>query len=400
MAAKRFDFTSMIKLARDENNIVQLTAQIGAAIRNGGKNVSDAALISERQAANTLKVSRSAVHKAYENLFAEGLVERASGTRCYVVRSFAEAKTGQGVGVILPYDFIKYVGGEFVNQVRHRLLAGVIDRTMHLGLGLRFLSLPPPESSIQEINAFIKANILPLSGLIHLGGRVFPNDPLLEAIWKKRSIPQVFLLSCNLGHPHCGSVTYDAAGGLAAMAQHFQSLGHDKIAVFHPNFEVRKNTLKYTLELADESVRIFRDAGLTIKDEWIVGHRPDDGEDVLACKLDKLLSTHGRPDAIWCRSDKTALILTMLLKERGFRVPDDFSVTGMDNIPEGKISTPPLTTLEVPYYNCGKSAVDMVMAIRAGGDLFTQRTIKIPMTLVVRESTGVSKKQNIPLEPL
>lgn len=70
----------------------------------------------------------------------------------------------------------------------------------------------------------------------------------------------------------------------------------------------------------------------------------------------------------------------------GIAVPGAVSVVGFDNIVEGSLVTPRLTTLAPPLSVLGTAAVSHL--ITAPRDSETHRTLELPMRLILRESTG------------
>ena len=67
------------------------------------------------------------------------------------------------------------------------------------------------------------------------------------------------------------------------------------------------------------------------------------------------------PTAFVCNCDEVACKLITQLKESGYRVPDDISVTGFDNSVYSSISSPNITTIEVNTEQMGKIAVESLM---------------------------------------
>lgn len=57
------------------------------------------------------------------------------------------------------------------------------------------------------------------------------------------------------------------------------------------------------------------------------------------------------PDAIICANDAMAIVACAVLKEHGYRVPDDVIVTGFDGIQSGRYYHPVLSTCEPDFYN-------------------------------------------------
>ena len=67
------------------------------------------------------------------------------------------------------------------------------------------------------------------------------------------------------------------------------------------------------------------------------------------------------PTAFVCNCDETACMLITQLKQLGYRVPDDISVTGFDNSVYSTISVPNITTIEVNTAHMSKLAVEGIL---------------------------------------
>lgn len=99
-----------------------------------------------------------------------------------------------------------------------------------------------------------------------------------------------------------------------------------------------------------------------------------------------LMSANLRATAIVAANDQMALGAILALAESGFRVPDDISVTGVDDIPEAAYFMPPLTTIRVDFAAQGRAAVHELL-----GQI--NRTTHLPgdvlaSELISRRSTG------------
>lgn len=80
--------------------------------------------------------------------------------------------------------------------------------------------------------------------------------------------------------------------------------------------------------------------------------------------LEQFCSINGNPpDAILCYNDRIALGLYLAASRAGYRIPEDFGITGCDNTPEGQNLIPPLTTVTFPTYQVGAASVDALFAI-------------------------------------
>jgi len=99
-------------------------------------------------------------------------------------------------------------------------------------------------------------------------------------------------------------------------------------------------------------------------------------------------------------NDMTALGIMAELRDSGFRIPEDYSVCGFDNIFSSNLTTPGLTTIEHYLRARCHAAADMLIHptalphMRSGGGIQEGLVNKIEYTprLIVRGSTGSSKQ--------
>jgi LacI family transcriptional regulator len=73
-------------------------------------------------------------------------------------------------------------------------------------------------------------------------------------------------------------------------------------------------------------------------------------------------------------------------REAGLRIPDDISITGVDNTDLGATQTPGLTSIRTPIVEIGREAADCLIARLKGEE--PERTRLLPFELVLRGSTG------------
>ena len=94
------------------------------------------------------------------------------------------------------------------------------------------------------------------------------------------------------------------------------------------------------------------------------------------------------PDAIFAANDLSAIGCIAALSEMGYRVPDDVSVLGCDDINLCDYVTPALTTIRTHYEQIGRKAAQEVFRLIRGepGRLIRQDGI-----LVVRKSCAIKK---------
>lgn len=96
--------------------------------------------------------------------------------------------------------------------------------------------------------------------------------------------------------------------------------------------------------------------------------------------LDKL------PTAICCANDLLALGLMKCLNEHGVKIPEDVSITGVDNIFYDEISSPSLTSVSSDVDVFAEKALSMLID-RINGYQGAPRNVDVPHRLIVRKST-------------
>lgn len=99
------------------------------------------------------------------------------------------------------------------------------------------------------------------------------------------------------------------------------------------------------------------------------------------------------PDAIVCCDDYVAIEVCSLLKKRGYRVPEDISVTGFDDLDRSRSFTPSLTTVRQPIFSIGYMAGNLAKNILSSPEEFED--ILIDTETKYRESCGCSVSLDI-----
>jgi len=90
--------------------------------------------------------------------------------------------------------------------------------------------------------------------------------------------------------------------------------------------------------------------------------------------------------AILAAGDALALGAAQALNEAGYRVPDDISVCGMDDLPLAAFSAPPLTTMHIPMREIGSTALTLLLDDMAQAGL--PRRVELACRLIERNSCG------------
>lgn len=92
------------------------------------------------------------------------------------------------------------------------------------------------------------------------------------------------------------------------------------------------------------------------------------------------------PEAIICSNDYEAIALCNELIRRGYSIPKDTLISGVDNAVEAKEHIPSITTIEISKKDLVDTAFRILEEIEAGGD--PEYDTFVPGTIIARESTG------------
>ena len=93
------------------------------------------------------------------------------------------------------------------------------------------------------------------------------------------------------------------------------------------------------------------------------------------------------PGCLYADNDTIAIGAMKALREGGYKIPDDISIIGMDDIPFASVSAPALTTVRVQKEAIGVQAVKQLfwlindqefqnMKVSVAGDLIYRHSVK------------------------
>ncbi|UVI28268.1 LacI family DNA-binding transcriptional regulator [Paenibacillus spongiae] len=91
------------------------------------------------------------------------------------------------------------------------------------------------------------------------------------------------------------------------------------------------------------------------------------------------------PEAFFCASDIQAIGGMLAMRQHNIRIPVDVQVLGFDNVEMSSYVSPPLSTIDVPKFNIGRSAVKMAIE-RIRGERDYPINVTMRTSYVQRES--------------
>ncbi|MCL2541833.1 MAG: LacI family transcriptional regulator [Nocardioidaceae bacterium] len=197
------------------------------------------------------------------------------------------------------------------------------------------------------------------------------------------SVP-IVAVDPHAGHPGLPVVDADNLNGGHLAAEHLLDLGHRRIAMLTGRADLM------SAQLREQGFRAaLGEAGIPAADQLFV---PGDYDpDVAEKNAYELLTRPDRPTAIFAANDATALATLEVARRLGIDLPGALSVIGFDNIPDGAMCTPGLTTVEQPIREMGRRAAKLLLdrlTAEPGTEEAPAEHIRLDTRLVVRGTTA------------
>lgn len=199
-----------------------------------------------------------------------------------------------------------------------------------------------------------------------------------------RDIPLVSIDPVTLPQDGDMSISIDNWTGCFELTQYLIGLGHTKIAIITGPVNIPSAKARFGGYIA-----AMQGAGVEIPPEFVrhSDYLPERGYQA-ACEL---LDLQERPTAIIACNDLTAVNVYRAARERGITLGTQLSVAGFDNVYPSQYLMPSLTTVNQPFDQMAKKAVEMIVGVRKGESV--DKRVVFPTHLVVRESTQAPSDQ-------
>ena len=168
--------------------------------------------------------------------------------------------------------------------------------------------------------------------------------------------------------------------------RHLLDLGHRKIAILRGQAESADSRDRW------EAVQsVANEIGLELDPELVIQIDSTDSSPGVGYPFGKQLIEKKKPfTALFAYNDISAMGAIRAFQESGFRVPQDISVIGFDDIPAAAFHYPSLTTVRQPLHKMGETAVEILIS-RIEENKEWPGEISVQPELVVRESTARSR---------
>jgi len=274
------------------------------------------------------------------------------------------AQKNQRVGCVLNILKDKYRDPYFVS-----VLSGIEARFAHYGYTLDFLRT---KTELKDRDALQEILDDPPGTLILM-------DTLAPALYHALRAKIPVCVGVDTGHEDIDNVGYDQFFTAKKAVEMLIAHGHRSIAFIGGSvgdvLEDSERYMGYRYAL--------QAAGLPAPATWAC----DCNWDALTCMAQtrEMMALPDRPTAIFAASDLMAIAAMSALDAMGISVPNEAAVIGITNIELAKFSNPPLTTFEIPAYEIGLLAVDLLHSRLTEGFPLTRRAL-LPTKLVERNS--------------
>ncbi|MDP5273651.1 LacI family DNA-binding transcriptional regulator [Chengkuizengella axinellae] len=168
------------------------------------------------------------------------------------------------------------------------------------------------------------------------------------------------------------------------ITEHLINLGHKKIAHISGPLDMsicRDRLSGYQDALMDHDIHIQYD--YLTKGDYSFQSGYDNTLNLLALQ--------NPPTAIFAASDIMAMGAIKAVKSKGLQVPHDIAVVGFDDVEFSKIFEPALTTMAQPFFDMGKTAMQLLKQ-KIVGEQVQNQFIELKSELKTRESCGFNLK--------
>ncbi len=234
-----------------------------------------------------------------------------------------------------------------------------------------------PEREKNMVQSFAERRV---DGIVVTSSRV---GAIYMSVLSQMMVPIVLI---NNQHPgtFTHSVMVENVEASRGATRHLIGLGHRRIAYLGDRFGYQSDTERFT-----GYRRALEQEGLPFLPELVVhGDGKAEGGEQAA---ERLLALDGRPTAVFCYNDMSALGALRTMHLAGLRVPDDISLVGFDDLFVARYAYPQLTTVRQPMRRMGMLAMESLLKLMAGQT--SLETLKVPAELILRESTAAPHGQ-------
>lgn len=198
--------------------------------------------------------------------------------------------------------------------------------------------------------------------------------------------PNTMFVDMKTRKIHCNTIVLDFAEAVCDILDYLTGLGHTHIAYLGGKEQITDDTF-YFEERKERFIRYCTEHNLCY--EPYLKESEFSAEAGYQMTLELIKEGH-LPTAIFAASDPIAIGTMRALYEKGYKIPEDVSVVGFDDINIASFSNPPLTTIHTPSQFMGEYAAHYITLLSQNTDFkyHTPIRLTLPCELIIRSSCG------------
>lgn len=326
-------------------------------------------LPSENQLSQKFKVSRQTVRQAIAVLEEQQLISRVRGSGTYV-NAATQPTTHKNIGILTSY-IDDYIFPDLISGIQ-----GVLaEHNCQMTLKLTYNKVANEK---KELRALLDADIDGLIVEATKSALPSPNLSLYKA-FAERGVPVVFINTYPQGL-RCNHITNNDALGAYLATEHLIEKGHSHIGA------ILKQDDQQGHERYRGMVKALYKHDLPLLEETVLWYATESWNQLFTAPYtDHLIAQLRTVSAVMCYNDAVAFELYKVLKQHGFKIPDDLSVVSFDNSSLSQMARPPLTTVTHPGRDLGARATQALLDNIRNPHMKTQYMYQ--PELIVRGST-------------
>jgi DNA-binding LacI/PurR family transcriptional regulator len=215
-----------------------------------------------------------------------------------------------------------------------------------------------------------------IDGII-LSGPRSDDEEILKL--REEDFPIVLIGQTEDGDFSCSDI--DNVEASKKIVNHLISHGHERIAII-TNAPLNYTASKLRLQGYREALK---DGKIDFSEEIVgIGNfTPQSGYRV----AQNLLSLKNPPTAIFVASDVVAFGVMDAIKKKGMQIPADMALAGFDNINLSEYVDPSLTTINLPGFDIGMNAANLLINIIEEEEKKSRKII-LDANMIIRKSCG------------
>jgi len=328
-----------------------------------------------RELAGRFGVALTTAQKAVQKIKAQGLLIGDSTSPAKIGPAAARRADGEPAGEFSPRRLglvVTDITNPFFSRVCRHVQRAAGERGFQVLVGSSESDFPRERKLIEGFLEIGVEGLLICPGLDEACAVLYHN--LID-----RGVRLLFVSRRVDGVEADFVVAHNFVGG-AAVAGHLLSLGYESFGYigFGPRLKRDERLQGFRSGLEEEGVELAADQ---IAD--------GDGRDIVHGyrAVERLFDRASRPRALFAFNDLLAIGALQFCQEQGIAVPGEVAIAGFDNLPQCRVTSPPLTSVAYPVQSIARLAVQNLVDRIEGAAERPPHRILLEPHLVVRQST-------------